>query len=146
MSFFKNFLKRKSAKSPPEWVEEKYEPTTKTSYITHHICYGFLGSTTVPPDYIVTDQIFETAISKAKKAIQEMNITVENAAILDHIITLAALKELYSSLSRQYLSHLYAIYCNRTELQTQLQQLNDYIAIRESQLTEINTRISDLSE
>lgn len=150
MGFLQKFLtglrnktSKKSPSSPPEWVEEIYEPTFNHTAVIHHLCYGFPKSTIVPSvGYPISDDLMATAVAQAKKAVEEMNLQISDTSVLDSIITLTAIKEVYSSIANKHINNVLQIYRDWTDLQTQLDEINSYISIRESQLSDIRHRIS----
>lgn len=150
MSFLQKFFNglrnknsKKSPSSPPEWVEEKYEPTFNHTTFIHHLYYGFPKSAAVPvADYTISDDIMATAVAQAKKAVEEMNLQIDDASVLDSIITLTAIKEVYSSIATEHLATVHGIYMDYTDVKRQLDEINSYISIRESQLKDVSQRIA----
>lgn len=146
MSIFSKlpFFKKAMQSTPLSWDEQDPEHY----YVIHHVLYGYSSSTSVPNGYAdaFTDEEVKNTLAKAKKAVQDLNLTVKNAAALDRIIQLRAARLFYDNLLARHHQNLLSAYRAHSDVVMQKQEMQEFITIREQQLACVQKQIDELTK
>lgn len=129
---------------PLSWEEEDKEHY----YVIHHVLYGYSASTSVPNGYadVFTEEEIQKTLAKAKKAVDNLNLNIENAAALDRIIELRAARIFYDKLLARHHQNLLSAYRSHSDVIMQRDETQSFIEIREQQLASIQKQIDELSK
>ena len=99
--------------------------------------------TFVPASYfdMVHSDLFAKAKRDAKDMVENLNLGVQHAPVMDKLMELQAARIAVNGLVRYRLTALRQAYEDMIEAQRQLDELQSYIRLRQKQLDEIHTTI-----
>lgn len=102
--------------------------------------------TFVPISYfdMVNSDLFAKSKRDARSMVENLNLGVQHAPVMDKLVELQAARIAVNGLVRYRLQALKQAYEDMIEAQRQLDELKSYIQLRQKQLDEINATISVL--
>ncbi len=102
--------------------------------------------TVVPPSYydVVRSDEFAQARETASAMVENLNLGIQHAPVMDKIVELRATRIAVEGIMKYHLAALCRVYEDMMENQLQINNLKEYISIRQQQLEDVNATISAL--
>lgn len=139
------FGKRKAEPEPQIEITDSSEIIARKD---RSVEYQFASPelTFVPISYfdMVNSDLFDKAKRDAKSMVENLNLGVQHAPVMDKLVELQASRIAVHGLVRYRLTALKQAYEDMIEAQLQLDELRSYIQLRQKQLDEITATISVL--